>query len=130
MVTLFDQLGGRPGLTATVDELCLRALADPAISRYVHDLDLAVVKPQLYDFLAATLGGPAPYGGPPIAKLRHDHVIPSDIPSPHVDNALGQLAEALRARGTTEDLIGLVITELLPVKDELLGVRLRPAYGR
>ncbi|WP_460524744.1 globin domain-containing protein [Flindersiella endophytica] len=128
MVTLFEQLGGRPGLTATVDEFCLRALADPALSRYVHDLDPAVVKPQLYTFLSATLGGPATNGGhPPIARLREHHVLPAEIPSIHVDNALGQLAEALRARGVSEDLIGLVITELLPVKDELLGAGLRPA---
>lgn len=130
MESLFDQLGGRPGLTATVDEFCLRALADPALSRYVHDLDPVVVKSQVYAFLAATLGGPAAAsdgGGPPISGLRQKGVA---IPSIHVDNALGQLAEALRVRGVSEDLIGLVITELLPVKDELLGAGLRPAYGR
>jgi truncated hemoglobin YjbI len=130
MMTLFDQLGGRPGLTTTVDEFCLRALADPALARYVRDLDPAVVKPQLYAFLASTLGGPATHGGPPIARLREGNVIPADVPSIHVDNALGQLADALRAGGVSEDLIGLVITELLPVKDELLGAGLRPAYGR
>lgn len=126
MVTLFEQLGGRPGLTATVDEFCLLALADPSLSPYAQGLDLAEVKRQLYDLLAATVGGPAAYGGPPIAMLCKG----LDIPSLHVDNALGQLAEALRARGTSEDLIGLVITELLPVKDELLGVPLRPLHGR
>lgn len=126
MVTLFDQLGGQAALTATVDEFCSRALAEPALRRYLDDVNLASVRPGLGDFLAATLGGPATYAGPRVARLRAE----LDITSFHLDLALGLFADTLRAGGASEDLIGLVITELLPVRDELLGQRLRTAYGR
>jgi hemoglobin len=61
--TLFDQIGGEPRLTATVDSLVEVMLADERINFAFAQTDLARFKKLLYDQLCEITGGPCTYRG-------------------------------------------------------------------
>jgi hemoglobin len=61
--TLFDQIGGEPRLTATVDSLVEVMLADERINFAFAQTDLAKFKKLLYDQICELTGGPCSYRG-------------------------------------------------------------------
>lgn len=61
--TLFEQIGGEPRLTATVDTLVEVMLADERINFAFAQTDLAKFKKLLYDQLCELTGGPCTYRG-------------------------------------------------------------------
>ena len=61
--TLFEQIGGQPKLTATVDTLVEVMLADERINFAFAQTDLAKFKKLLYDQLCELTGGPCTYRG-------------------------------------------------------------------
>ena len=61
--TLFDQIGGEPRLTATVDTLVEVMLADERINFAFAQTDLVKFKKLLYDQLCDITGGPCTYRG-------------------------------------------------------------------
>ncbi len=61
--TLFEQIGGQPKLTATVDSLVEVMLADDRINFAFAQTDLAKFRKLLYDQLCELTGGPCTYRG-------------------------------------------------------------------
>ncbi len=61
--TLFEQIGGQPRLTATVDSLVEVMLADDRINFAFAQTDLSKFKKLLYDQLCELTGGPCTYRG-------------------------------------------------------------------
>lgn len=61
--TLFEQIGGQPRLTATVDSLVEVMLADDRINFAFAQTDLAKFRKLLYDQLCELTGGPCTYRG-------------------------------------------------------------------
>jgi hemoglobin len=61
--SLFEQIGGEPRLTATVDTLVEVMLADERINFAFAQTDLAKFKKLLYDQLCEITGGPCTYRG-------------------------------------------------------------------
>src|SRR5438128_100244 len=103
--TLYDRLGGKPGVAAVVDELTRRASADPRIKGRFVDVDVARFKSGLADFLCAQTGGGCSYAG---ADLRAAH-------------AGMQIVEA-EWTAFLEDLDGALAKVNPPEKQELLNL--------
>lgn len=66
--SLFDRLGGTPGITAIVDDVIEAHMNNPAINaRFLPYLDqperLAVIREHTIDFFSAGSGGPVAYEG-------------------------------------------------------------------
>jgi hemoglobin len=61
--SLFEQIGGEPRLTATVDSLVEVMLADERINFAFAQTDLTKFKKLLYDQLCELTGGPCTYRG-------------------------------------------------------------------
>ena len=61
--SLFDQIGGEPRLTATVDSFVEVMLADDRINFAFAQTDLSKFKKLLYDQLCDITGGPCTYRG-------------------------------------------------------------------
>src|SRR6185369_10924494 len=57
-LTLYERLGGGPALTAVVEDLLGRCVADKRISAKLVNADLARLRAQLVDQLCALTGGP------------------------------------------------------------------------
>jgi hemoglobin len=61
--TLFDRLGGKPAITALVDETVRRATLDPRIRARFVNIDVAHMRAEYIDFICAAAGGPCRYLG-------------------------------------------------------------------
>lgn len=62
-VSLYERLGGKPALTAVVDELWANVAADTRINGRFASTNPAVFGAQLVDFLCQASGGPCTYKG-------------------------------------------------------------------
>lgn len=73
--TLFDQLGGKPGLDRLCDDFMQRLLADARMKPFFHDVDQAQFKSRLADQLCEVSGGPCRYDGPDMKKAHSGYDI-------------------------------------------------------
>lgn len=62
-MSIFDDIGGPPAVTAAVDDLYRRVIADPALTPYFDGVDMKALKGHQRSFIAAAVGGPEPYLG-------------------------------------------------------------------
>ena len=97
MASVYDQIGGKAAVSAAVDGLYERLLADPALAPYFADTDMERQKRHMRAFMAVALGGSELYAGRDMraahAKLRITH----DAPVPGPANGAGAGREACAA---------------------------------
>jgi hemoglobin len=96
-MTLYDRLGGGPGVRALVDRFYDRMDAWPGAAgiRAMHPADLAESREKLYDFLCGWTGGPQRYvakHGHPRLRARH---LPFPIASPEAAQWMACMRHAL-----------------------------------
>src|SRR5262245_38744457 len=61
--SLYDRLGGKPAVTAVVEEFVGRTTTDPRIMDRFFNTDAALLKQQLHDFVCVAGGGGCNYTG-------------------------------------------------------------------
>jgi hemoglobin len=61
--SLYDRLGGKPAITAVVDEFVANVAADQRINERFANTDIPHLKRQLVDQVCAGTGGPCTYTG-------------------------------------------------------------------
>ena len=61
--SLYDRLGGKPAITAVVDEFVARVAADKRINAFFAHTDIAHLKMSLVDQICEASGGPCKYTG-------------------------------------------------------------------
>jgi hemoglobin len=72
-MSLFEALGGEPGISRFVDELDRRLLADPELGPMFVGVDGAGLQRHREHYFAAVLGGPEQYAGRGL-RDAHRHV--------------------------------------------------------
>jgi hemoglobin len=60
---VFDEFGGKPGLTALVDDFMANLMADPRTRPFFADTDRRHIKAELVDQFCVILDGPCTYTG-------------------------------------------------------------------
>ena len=60
---LYERLGGKPAITAVVDDFVARVAADPRINRFFANTDIPPFKAKLVDQICEGSGGPCKYTG-------------------------------------------------------------------
>lgn len=73
--TLFEQVGGEPGLRAIIDVFVDRIFEDAMIGFFFAQVDRQRVKDKEYEFAAAHLGGQVAYTGRPLSTAHARHPI-------------------------------------------------------
>src|SRR5690242_11372028 len=68
--SLYQQLGGQPGLVKLMDNFMQRLLADARMNPFFKDVDQAHVKAQLVDQFCEVAGGPCRLNGPDMKKVH------------------------------------------------------------
>jgi hemoglobin len=61
--SLYDRLGGKPAITAVVDDFVARVAADRRINRFFANTDVPSFKAKLVDQICEVSGGPCKYTG-------------------------------------------------------------------
>ena len=61
--TLYDRLGGKPAITAVVDDFVANVAADGRINRRFAGTDIPRLKRMLVDQICEATGGPCKYAG-------------------------------------------------------------------
>jgi hemoglobin len=105
--SLYERLGGKPAITAVVDEFVVRVAADTRINRFFAGTDIPRFKMLLVDQICEASGGPCKYPGRDM-KAAHRGM---GITNAHFD-------------ALVEDLIGALDALKVPAKEknELLAV--------
>ena len=111
--TVYEGLGGEPGLAAVVDNLLERMAKDEQIVRYFQDTDIALFREGLTEHLCDVADGPCEYGGDDM-KATHRGL---NITQADFDRLVQLLIYAMQEEGIP-----------IAVRNDLLK-RLAPMYG-
>ena len=61
--SLYERLGGKPAITAVVDDFAARVAADRRVNRFFTHTDVLAFKAKLVDQICEASGGPCKYTG-------------------------------------------------------------------
>lgn len=115
--SLYRRLGGTEALTAVVDGLYERILADPELRPFFAEANLRALKKRQVQFLAQALGGPAEYRGRSLQKAHAD--LP--IEARHFALVAGHLIDTMHDAGVDASLIDEVVAAVAPLESEIVN---------
>ena len=118
--SLYERLGGKPAITAVVDEFVARVAADAKINRYFaaaagDPARLAAFKGQLVDQICQASGGPCTYTG---KNMKEAHA-GMGITGAEFDALVGDLVGALDKFKVPEREKGELLGVLGPMKSDI-----------
>jgi hemoglobin len=114
-MSIFDEIGGPPAVTAAVDDFYRRVMADPSLTPYFDGVDMRRLKGHQRAFIAAAIGGPDPYLG---RSMREAHEL-LNIQPEHFDRVVDHLVETLSDLGVATSIIDAIGSKLAPLKAEI-----------
>jgi hemoglobin len=107
-VSIYQAIGGRAAVTAAVEGLYGRLLADPVLSRLFPGGVAAKHRAYVVTVLGEALGGPERYRGPDLAKAHRG----LGITNADFDRTAGHLAATLDSLGVpghlADQIVGIV----------------------
>ena len=107
-VNVYQAIGGRPAVTAAVEGLYGRLLADPSLSRFFPGGVAAKHRAYVVTILGEALGGPERYRGPDLARAHRG----LGITDADFDRTAVHLAEVLDSLGVpghlADHIVGIV----------------------
>jgi|SRR5215472_7691987 len=103
--TIYAAIGGRPAVTAAVDDFFARVLSDPVLGPFFPGGVGARHRAYVVTVLGAALGGPERYRGPDLTAAHRGRGI-SDT---HFDRALNCLDATLAGLGVPRDLTDRIL---------------------
>jgi hemoglobin len=104
-VSIYQAIGGRAAVTAAVDGLYGRIIADPVLGRFFPRGVAAKHRAYVVTVLGEALGGPERYRGPDLAKAHRG----LGITDADFDRTAGHLAATLDSLGVPGHLAGQIV---------------------
>ncbi len=102
--TDYDRIGGGPAVRQVVERFYALVLADPALSPFFENADLARLKRHQALLISQVLGGPAEYEGRALAQAHSGMGITKD----DFGRVVLHLVVALREARVPQEIIGRV----------------------
>ncbi|WP_141585805.1 group 1 truncated hemoglobin [Actinomadura sp. WMMA1423] len=121
-MSIYESIGGEAALTAVVDDLYERILADDTLSGFFVGTKLNRLKGRQVEFFGEALGGPMAYQG---GTMKDVH-LGLGIERAHFDRVVEHLAASLAAAGVPERTIGEIAAVLMPLADDIVSGRSTP----
>ena len=118
MASVYEQIGGKPAVSAAVDGLYERLLADPVVAPYFAGTDMDRQKRHMRAFMALALGGADLYAGRDMHSAHADLGVTHDA----FDRVIGHLVDTLVSLGVPGELIQAIGDKLAPLRDEIVTV--------
>ena len=118
---LFDRLGGKPAVSATVDIFYDKVLKDERINFMFSDTDMKKQKRHQRRFMTMAFGGPNLYSGDSMSKA-HEKVNLGERPTEEHFGAVAEcLIETLQELKIPQADIDEVVEIVLTTKSDILG---------
>lgn len=114
--SLFDRLGGMPGVTALVDDFVNRVGADDRINSFFAKADMTRLRKQLTDQICQLAMGPCTYTGGDMLTVHKGMGITGD----HFQAMMEDLIAALRHAKVASGDEGALVGKLLPLKPDIV----------
>lgn len=114
--TVYDAIGGSGAVSAAVDILYDRLLADRLVAHHFEGVDTRRLASHMRAFLTAALGGPQLYQGRDMGAAHADLGITSD----EWDATVGHVVGTLESLAVPAVLIGEIGARLTPLKDVIV----------
>ncbi|RCV87321.1 group I truncated hemoglobin [Billgrantia montanilacus] len=122
--TLYDALGGRPGVEATVENLMYRIADDPTLVGFFTNTNIDHFAASLEQQLCDLADGPCHYDGPPMDRA-HQHM---GITNADFNRLVGHMEQALIAEGVLLGARNRLLGRLAPLHGEIMRRQSPPAH--
>lgn len=116
-MSIYDEIGGLPAVSAAVDIFYDKLMADSALSGYFEGYSVGKLKGHQRAFLVTALGGPEVYRG---RSLGEAHA-PLGVTSADFDKVVGHLVATLTELGVPGDTIAQIGALLGPTKSQIVA---------
>ena len=115
--SLYDRLGGKPAITAVVDDFVANVAADNRINGFFARTNIPRLKAQLVDQICAGSGGPCTYTG---RDMRSAHA-GMGVTDAHFNALVEDLVKSLDKFKVPEREKGELLALLGPMKADIVG---------
>lgn len=116
--SLYDRLGGKPAITAVVDEFVANVAADPRINGFFAASNIPVLKARLVDQICEATGGPCTYTGKDMRSAHRG----MNITEAHFNALVEDLVKALDKFNVPEREKNELLGALAAMKGDIVGV--------
>lgn len=117
--SLFDRVGGKDAVRATVVKLYEKILEDDLLSPFFGDIDIPRLRNSQTAFVMMAFGGPNNYNGEGLRKA-HQPLVDRGLSDEHFDAVAGHLADGMRELGVSNELIAEAIAVVETTRDDVL----------
>ena len=104
--SLYDRLGGKPAISAVVDNLVGRVAQDDRINLRFANTDIVHLRMMLVDQICQASGGPCTYTGKDMKTAHHNLNITNDEFNALVEDLLAALGELRVGAPEQQELVG------------------------
>jgi hemoglobin len=118
MASIYDEIGGKDGVAAAVDQFYAHVMDDAVLAPYFAGTDLHRQKGHLRAFIAAAVGGPQLYAGRDMTSAHAGMGITEDA----FDRVVGHLVTTLSGLGVAPDTIGAIGSRIAPLRGQIVRV--------
>ncbi|MET0335037.1 MAG: group 1 truncated hemoglobin [Rhizobacter sp.] len=115
--SLYQQLGGQPGLTKLMDDFMNRLLADKRMNPFFKDVDHKHVKAQLVAQFCEVSGGPCKLKGPDMQKAHAG----MDITKRDFNALVEVLQDSMKAQGIDFSTQNQLLARLAPMHRDIIN---------
>jgi len=115
--SLYERIGGAPGVESLVDQFYLRVFDDPELAPFFEHAPVDRLKSMQRELFTQALGGPLEYSGRPIREVHHGR----GISLAHFQKFVGHLLDTLTALGLSGAELDEVISRLNVDADKIVG---------
>lgn len=116
-ISLFDRIGGVPGVTRMIGEFYTRVLDDPIMRPYFKGVEMHKLRLMQFEFFSAALGGPTAYGG---RTMQHAHQ-GLHIPREHFQRFVEHLFETLKDYALSDEDRFAIVSRINTYADDVIG---------
>lgn len=114
--TLYDDLGGAPGVDAIVDNFIHGLAADPVIFPYFADSHVSRFREKITEHLCAISDGPCQYTGDNMVDIH----VGMDITENHFNRVVDILYNAMEKEQLPHRTQNRLIARLAPLRQEII----------
>lgn len=118
--SLFDRIGGKDAVKATVTKLYGKVLTDPLLSPFFKGTQIEQLKRSQIAFVTMAFGGPHNYTGKNM-RDAHAPLVKQGLTDKHFDAVAEHLINSMKELSVHQDLIDEAIGIVATTRNDVLG---------